>query len=300
MGRINLSEYGSSNLPSRERWEEMAEILYGDGSGKKDDRRLGTQRGRRRNRRPMLLNGGLTAQESLPASERTIDPSILYNTENPDKPLPTSALGSGNAQMDWAIQQNLVNAPKGQSKQPGQQGKFNTNYKFSTVKEVKKSIEIITSEPDVKIPTGFTNRDAARIIKTIVELESSFVPGQTSPMGAKGLGQIMPGTAQGIANQSGLNLSQQQILNDSASNIRATKWLLFSDIWRRYPRVDNRLEFSIIEYNSSPNAVKEARRKAVNKFGVGANQKIDKVIQFMPQETQNYLKRFRPALKAQK
>ncbi len=35
MGRINLSEYGNSNLPNRERWEEMAEILYGETTGKK-------------------------------------------------------------------------------------------------------------------------------------------------------------------------------------------------------------------------------------------------------------------------
>ncbi len=300
MGRINLGEYGNSNLQSQKRWEEMAEILYGDGSGKKDDRRVGTQRGRRRNRRPTLLNGGLTAQESLPASERTIDPSILYNTEDPDKPLPTSGLGSGNPQMDWAIQQNLVNAPKGPSQPPTKQGQPNANYKFGTVKEVKKSIEIITGEPDVKVPTGITNRDAARIIKTIVELESSFVPGQTSSKGAKGLGQIMPGTAQGIANQSGLNLSQQQILNDSASNIRATKWLLFRDIWRRYSNVDNQLEFSIIEYNSSPKTVQAAQGKASTQLGPGAENKINKVIQFMPQETQNYLKKFRLALKAQK
>ncbi len=142
MGRINLSGYGRSNLQERERWEEMAEILYGDGSGKKDDRRVGTKKGRRRNRRPTLLSQDFTAKESLPASERSIDPGILYNTEDPNKPLPGSpdSLATGNPQMDWAMQQAIVNAPKGPSQPPVQQGKFNPNYKFGTVKEVKHSV----------------------------------------------------------------------------------------------------------------------------------------------------------------
>ncbi len=316
MGRINLSGYGSSNPPSRERWEEMAEILYGDGSGKKDDRRVGTQRGRRRNRRPTLLNGGLTAQESLPASERTIDPSILYNTEDPDKPLPTSALGSGNPQMDWAMQQNLVNAPKGQSQQPAQQGKPNPNFTpnllfdgATTVTQNRlsgktiyapntyKSIRAIAAEKGVKIPSVFSTKDVGDILITIAFIETSIGEKlKTSSKGAKQLMQIVPGTATGIQNKSGLGLTSSQITTDIASNVRAARWLFFVDIWGRYKNIQNpnkRLEFAVVEYNASPTGMKKARQQAASHYGKSAANQIEKVVEFMSTESKEYLQFYR-------
>ncbi len=306
MGRINLSEYGSSNPPSRERWEEMAEILYGDDSGKKDDRRVGTKKGRRRNRRPTLLNGGLTAQESLPASERTIDPSILYNTENPDKPLPPSALGSGNPQMDWAMQQAIVNAPKGQSKQPGQQGKFNTNYKFGTVKEVKHLVDLITVKTHKKFGYPVPVQEVSRITKSLIQIESSFRPKVKNPNStASGLMQILDGTAGLIAQNLNTGFTKTDILDKNEANIIAGQ-VLFFDGWKRYDKADDRIGFLVLEYKIGANDVKKARKEAEKSFGQGAGNKIKEVLKLKSMNTRpnkndlspaEYLKAFRKAYK---
>ncbi len=306
MGRINLSGYVSSNPPSRERWEEMAEILYGDGSGKKDDRRVGTKKGRRRNRRPTLLNGGLTAEESLPASERTIDPSILYNTEDPDKPLPTSALGSGNAQMDWAIQQNLVNAPKGKSQQPVQQSKFNPNYKFGTVKEVKHSVDLITAKTHKKFGYPVPIQEASRITKSLIQIESSFRPKVKNPNStASGLMQIVKKTADLIAQNLNTGFTSKEIRDKNEANIIAGQALFF-DGWKRYRNVDDRIGFLVLEYKIGANDVKRARDQAQRTFGSGAGDILNQVLKLKSMNKRpkpddlspaEYIKAFRKAYK---
>ncbi len=306
MGRINLSGYGNSNLQSRERWEEMAEILYGDGSGKKDDRRVGTQRGRRRNRRPTLLNGGLTAEESLPASERTIDPSILYNTEDPDKPLPTSALGSGNAQMDWAMQQAIVNAPKGPSQPPTKQGQPNANYKFGTVKEVKHSVDLITVKTHKKFGYPVPIQEASRITKSLIQIESSFRPKVKNPKStASGLMQIVDGTAGLIADNLNTGFTKTDILDENEANIIAGQALFF-DGWKRYKNVDDRIGFLVLEYKIGAGDVKKAREAAEKSIGKDAKNKINEVLKLPSMNTRpnkndlspaEYLKAFRKAYK---
>ncbi len=322
MGRINLSGYGSSNLPSRERWEEMAEILYGDGSGKKDDRRVGTQRGRRRNRRPTLLNGGLTTEGSLPPSERTIDPGILYNTEDHTKPHPLSpsALGSGNAQMDWAMQQNLVNAPKGQSPKKLTATKYDPSKYYtpnlvfdssSTVKNnikkgVKnyapntyKSIRVIAGESGMEIPKDFSEKDVGDILITIAHLETDVGKNnQPSSKGARQLMQIMPKTAGDIVNTKSamLNLTQTQITKDPASNVRAAKWLIFKDMARRWKGTDDYLGFVAMEYNAGIEAINRARTNVLIKGNQGDEEIIAKVEKKMPLQTRKYLRQFRYVL----
>ncbi len=306
MGRINLGEYGNSNLQSRERWEEMAEILYGETTGKKVGGKVQTQRGRRRNRRPTLLNGGLTTEESLPASERTIDPSILYNTENPDKPLPTSALGSGNAQMDWAIQQNLVNAPKGPSQPPTKQGQPNANYKFGTVKEVKHSVDLITQNANKLINFPVPGKEASRITKSIIQIESSYRPKvKNNQSGASGLMQILPSTANLIAKNLHLGFTQKDILDKNVENIIAGQALFF-DGWKRYKRTNDQLAFAVLEYKVGAPLVEKFRKEAESKFGTGAGNKIEEVLKLKRMQARpspndlspaEYLKAFRKAYK---
>ncbi len=320
MGRINLSEYGSNNLPSRERWEEMAEILYGETTGKKVGGKVGSKSGRRRNRRPTLLNGGLTAEENLPASERTIDPSILYNTEDPDKPLPTSALGSGNPQMDWAIQQNVVNAPKGRGKQKLTAKKYDPskyytpNLVFDSPTTVSnnlkrglqnyapnnyKSIRIIGAESGMEIPKQFSAKNIGDILITIAHIETDVGKNnQSSSAGAMQIMQIMPHIAKTIASSplAKLNLTQNQIIADPASNIRAAKWLIFKDMARRWQQTDDHLGFIAMEYNAGFNAIKLAQNQAAKKFGPAARNKINLVEKFMPKETRKYFRSFKYVL----
>ncbi len=308
MGRINLGEYGNSNLQSQKRWEEMAEILYGDGSGKKDDRRVSTQRGRRRNRRPTLLGQDLTAQESLPAWERTIDPSILYNTEDHTKPHPLSpsALGSGNPQMDWAMQQAIVNAPKGPSQPPTKQGQPNANYKFGTVKEVKHSVDLITQNANKLINFPVPGKEASRITKSIIQIESSYRPKvKNNQSGASGLMQILPSTANLIAKNLHLGFTQKDILDKNVENIIAGQALFF-DGWKRYKRTNDQLAFAVLEYKVGAPLVEKFRKEAESKFGTGAGNKIKEVLKLKRMQARpspndlspaEYLKAFRKAYK---
>jgi len=69
-----------------------------------------------------------------------------------------------------------------------------------------------------------------RILKAVIAAESEFNPGARSPVGARGLMQLMPRTAEG------LGVSRKQ-LEDPEQNIKAgSAYLahLYSRIWRRY------------------------------------------------------------------
>ncbi len=242
------------------------------------------------------MNGGLTAEENLPASERTIDPGILYNTEDPTKPHPLSpsALGSGNAQMDWAMQQAIVNAPKGQQKLTAQKTKPNIQFtkglKFNSRQDIESSIGKIMKESWVKVPNGMTNQEATSIFKAIVNIESSFKLGQTSGAGAKGLAQIEKQTAIGIAQQSGLGLTLKKIQNDPESNIRAGIWLIFNHGWNRYRNTDNPLEFAIMDYNAGIGNIRSAQSRVKKQLEIKASNQIDKVEKLMPTETRKYIR----------
>ena len=103
-----------------------------------------------------------------------------------------------------------------------------------------------------------------RMTLAIISAESNFNPNATSPVGAKGLMQIMPGTGRG------LGVANSNALYDVATNIRAgVKYIKglfnqFSDVaWAQLgsvnPLARADVKSAIAAYNAGPGAV--------NKYG---------------------------------
>ncbi|MBI2362287.1 MAG: lytic transglycosylase domain-containing protein, partial [Elusimicrobia bacterium] len=101
-----------------------------------------------------------------------------------------------------------------------------------------------------------------RMVLAVIEAESAYNPNATSPVGAKGLMQIMPATGRG------LGVKDSNALYDVATNIRAGVkylkglWEQFSDVaWSEigstnpFTRAD--VKAAIAAYNAGPGAVQK-------------------------------------------
>ena len=128
------------------------------------------------------------------------------------------------------------------------------------------------------------------IITALVEVESSFRPNQVSRQGATGPAQIMPGTAQDIADRSNLGYTAKEILKDPEKNIMAGMWYFFEDLLPKFKGPD-RLQFAMAAYHAGAGGVNKARAKSAHK-----NDYKSVEINLGP-KTQNYVKKFTKALK---
>ena len=128
------------------------------------------------------------------------------------------------------------------------------------------------------------------IITALVEVESSFKKGQVSKQGATGPAQIMPGTAQDIADRSNLGYTAKEILKDPEKNIMAGMWYFFEDLLPKFKGPD-RLQFAMAAYHAGAGGVNKARAKSAHK-----NDYKSVEINLGP-KTQDYVKKFTKALK---
>ena len=128
------------------------------------------------------------------------------------------------------------------------------------------------------------------ITAALVEIESSFKVGQVSKQGATGPAQIMPGTAQDIADRSNLGWKAEEILNDPEKNIMAGMWYLFEDLLPKFSGPD-RLKLAMAAYHAGAGGVNKARAKSAHKND------YDSVEANLGQKTQDYVKKFTKALK---
>jgi soluble lytic murein transglycosylase len=87
-----------------------------------------------------------------------------------------------------------------------------------------------------------------QVIRAVVWVESYDDPDALSYLGARGYMQIMPGTAEYIANSTGMNA--QRILFDPETNIRAGTWY-FALWYHRFKRTD----FALAAYYGGPKHV---------------------------------------------
>lgn len=82
----------------------------------------------------------------------------------------------------------------------------------------------------------------------VIRQESGFRPKAQSPVGARGLMQIMPDTGKYIASKRGLRYSEES-LDDPSTSIDYGTWLLRSFL----ERFDGEVETALAAYNAGPN-----------------------------------------------
>tara|TARA_R110000751_G_scaffold159525_2_gene265235 strand:+ start:3615 stop:6095 length:2481 start_codon:yes stop_codon:yes gene_type:complete len=144
-----------------------------------------------------------------------------------------------------------------------------------------------TTEEGIRAKAEETSQRVAgvggKIVNALIRVESGFDNSAVSEKGATGLMQIMPGTADGIAEATGLD--RDKIFTDPATNIEAGTWLFYNDIFPRYNGVnkDDQFKFALAEWNSSPNAIEAARKKAKDR------NEFDDIFEFLPDETKEFL-----------
>ena len=116
---------------------------------------------------------------------------------------------------------------------------------------------------------------------SIMRAESRYNPEAESPVGAKGLMQLMPYTASHLLNLLGQNTKQELNLKDPQLNIQlGTRYLN-----RLLKQFKNQLPLAAAAYNAGPHRVKSW----LSKFG---ELELDEFIEHIPfVETRNYVKR---------
>ncbi len=120
-----------------------------------------------------------------------------------------------------------------------------------------------------------------KFVWSIMRAESRYNPSAESPVGAKGLMQIMPYTARHLLNLLNENTKQSMNLHNPKTNIKlGTRYLN-----RLLGKFKNQMPLAAAAYNAGPHRVKSW----VAKFG---NLELDEFIEHIPfVETRNYVKR---------
>ncbi|HJU16726.1 MAG TPA: lytic transglycosylase domain-containing protein [Stellaceae bacterium] len=138
--------------------------------------------------------------------------------------------------------------------------------------------------PDIALPEGGKTERA--LLLAIMRQESEFEPQATSPVGARGLMQLMPATAKAVAKEINLPFSPVRLAADGTYNIslgRAYLQSLIDDFGGSYA-------LAIAAYNAGPGRV----RQWLQDYGDPRGGKIDMVdwIEMIPvNETRNYVQR---------
>ncbi|WP_342570684.1 lytic transglycosylase domain-containing protein [Paenibacillus sp. FSL R5-0749] len=138
-------------------------------------------------------------------------------------------------------------------------------------------------DPGASVPTDFESLIAEAsakygvpesLIKAVIDTESNFNPNVVSSAGAKGLMQLMDGTAAGL----GVNNSF-----DPAQNIDAgTKYLSL-----QLQRFGGEVKMALAAYNAGPGRV--------SRLGVSSDSELMSVLNRLPSETQNYISKVEKA-----
>lgn len=137
--------------------------------------------------------------------------------------------------------------------------------------------------PLVPMPDGFPER---ALLMAVARQESNFDPSATSHAGARGIMQLMPATARGVARKLKIRYSRSKLTTDPAYNIRLGRSYL-KEMLTRY---SNSYILAVASYNAGPYNVKKWIRRNGDPRLAG----IDPIdwIELIPfNETRNYVQR---------
>nr|AKH47344.1 hypothetical protein [uncultured marine virus] len=130
-----------------------------------------------------------------------------------------------------------------------------------------------------------------KVMSAIAMVESSGGKNLLSSKGAMGIVQIMPATAQDIADNSNLGFTKDEILNDQSINLMAGQWYLTEWLLPKFNGED-RLSFAIAAYHGGIGNIQAAREKAANISGNA--QSVDDfkaVFEHLGPKTKNYVRK---------
>jgi soluble lytic murein transglycosylase len=121
----------------------------------------------------------------------------------------------------------------------------------------------------------------------IARQESAFNPSAVSPANARGLLQILPGTAQGVAKRHGLSYAAARLTTDPGYNATLGAHYLGEQI----DAFDGSYVLTFIAYNAGPKRVSEW----IARYGDPRGKPIDEVVDWVERipfpETRNYVQR---------
>ncbi len=141
------------------------------------------------------------------------------------------------------------------------------------------------------VPPGLPRRVDARkpetpLVLAIVRQESAYDPLAVSHAGARGLMQLMPATARGVARKAGVRYSKYKLTADPDYNLVLGQSYL-AELIDDY---DGYLPMAVAAYNAGPHRVKQW----VKRFGDPRDSDVDAIdwIEMIPfSETRNYVQR---------
>lgn len=94
------------------------------------------------------------------------------------------------------------------------------------------------------------------LILALIHVESEFDEGARSPMGARGLMQLLPSTLAHVAEREGLHLSGEEVSADAALCVRLGVRLL-----RTFHDQFGSLDLALMAYNAGPTRVRQALKE---------------------------------------
>ena len=140
-----------------------------------------------------------------------------------------------------------------------------------------------TGFPTVPVPSGY--EDQWTLIHAIARQESQFDRAAISPAGARGLMQLMPGTAREQAGKIGLSYNPSSLTSDTNYNVR-----LGSSYFQRIFGIYGSYPLAVAAYNAGPGNVNKWLR-ANGDPRTGAVDMIDWIEAIPYYETKNYVQR---------
>lgn len=136
------------------------------------------------------------------------------------------------------------------------------------------------------LPEAADTGDAGNALAySVARQESAFNPAAVSPANARGLLQILPGTARGVASRHGLAYSATRLTSDPAYNTTLGAHYLSEQI----DRFGNSYILTFVAYNAGPRKVEEWLARFGDPRGAPLAEVVDWIESIPYPETRNYV-----------